>query len=62
MYGLQSSEYDKDDKVHNDFKDFKVSREKPAFNAGNQHEDSIIKCICIVYVSYIYRVCIVYVS
>ncbi len=59
MYGLQSSEYDKDDKVH---KDFKVSKEKPALNAGNQHEDSIIKCICIVYVSYIYRISIVYVS
>ena len=39
MYGLQSSEYDKDDKVH---KDFKVSREKPALNAGNQHEDSVL--------------------
>lgn len=42
MYGLQSSEYDKDDKVHKDFKDFKVSREKPALNAGNQHEESYI--------------------
>ena len=29
---------------------------------STQHEGSIIKCIYIVYVSYIYRVCIVYVS
>lgn len=44
MYGLQSSEYDKDDKVHKDFKDFKVSREKPAFNAGkNEHTYNIYK-------------------
>ena len=37
MYGLQSSEYDKDDKVHNDFKDFKVSREKPALMRGKMN-------------------------
>ena len=37
MYGLQSSEYDKDDKVHKDFKDFKVSREKPALMWGKMN-------------------------